>query len=251
MVDIEFTDSLHGWAVGNGDNGSTFISLFAKTTDGGETWESTVMNVPFLNSISFSDNLNGWMCGDHGAILSTSDGGLNWSQITYHQYVYFNSVYFIDSNHGWIVGEGPVNGGSFGGIAIYTDDGGQTWQRKDVGVGRELLSVFFTDNEFGYATGVEGTVLKWGENYVGVENHESSTIDHSFDLFPNPANDHITIETPTHGQLTIINLQGQEFLSQKITDAKARIDINTLPSGVYLVKLVGEKGVQVGKFVKQ
>ena len=68
-------------------------------------------------------------------------------------------------------------------------------------------------------------------------------------VYPNPASTHITIETSSQGQVSIINLQGQELMSQQITQPKTEIDISSLPSGVYLVKLVGEKGVQVGKLV--
>jgi len=32
---------------------------------------------------------------------------------------------------------------------------------------------------------------------------------------------------------------------------KTTIDISGLKSGVYVVKVVGEKGVQVGKFIRQ
>ncbi len=70
-------------------------------------------------------------------------------------------------------------------------------------------------------------------------------------IFPNPASTQITIETHDQGQLTILNLQGQELLNQQISEPKTRVDISTLPSGVYLVKLTGEQQVQVGKFVKQ
>lgn len=259
MVDIEFTDSLHGWAVGNGDNGSVFISLFAKTTDGGETWESTFINVPVITSISFSDNLNGWMCGDHGAILSTNDGGLSWNQVTYHQYANFNSVCFIDSENGWIVGEGPVNGGSYGGIAIYTNDGGHTWQRKDVGVGRPLRSVIFTDNEFGYATGVEGTVLRWGENYLGIDNQKSSNIDHIFDLFPNPADNEITIayelKAPSSVIVTIYSTAGRIVSSvmkehQPTGSYTISFGSETLLPGIYFCNFKAGKTIQTRKFIK-
>lgn len=70
-------------------------------------------------------------------------------------------------------------------------------------------------------------------------------------IYPNPASTHITIEIPYQGQLSVLNLQGQELIIHQIEEQKTRIDISTLPSGVYLVKVTGEKGVQVVKFVKQ
>jgi hypothetical protein len=46
-------------------------------------------------------------------------------------------------------------------------------------------------------------------------------------------------------------VNGQPLITRQVTEPKTMEDISNLPSGVYLVKVVGEKGVQVGKFVKQ
>jgi len=61
-----------------------------------------------------------------------------------------------------------------------------------------------------------------------------------FRIYPNPANDHITIEAnnqPT--QVAIINMAGQEVMSVK---NKTSIDTSTLPAGNYLVKIVDSNG---------
>jgi photosystem II stability/assembly factor-like uncharacterized protein len=34
----------------------------------------------YVNSVAFSDAKHGWVCGDHGMILSTQDGGETWQQ---------------------------------------------------------------------------------------------------------------------------------------------------------------------------
>lgn len=68
---------------------------------------------------------------------------------------------------------------------------------------------------------------------------------------PNPATTHITISAPFTGELTIVNLNGQVLVQQTLNELTTTIDISTLPAGIYLVKLVGGKGVQVGKFTKQ
>jgi hypothetical protein len=69
-------------------------------------------------------------------------------------------------------------------------------------------------------------------------------------IFPNPSSTHITIETTPHSELTIFSNDGKELIRQKATGSQTRIDISAIPSGIYLVKIVGEKGVQVGRFVK-
>jgi hypothetical protein len=73
----------------------------------------------------------------------------------------------------------------------------------------------------------------------------------SLTVYPNPAFTNITIETITKGCLSILNLSGQQLLQREITEPTTTVDISTLPSGVYIVKLVGKKGVQMGKVIKQ
>jgi hypothetical protein len=70
-------------------------------------------------------------------------------------------------------------------------------------------------------------------------------------ICPNPASTNITIEAPSPGHFSILNPNGQPLITRQVTEAKTVVDISTLPSGVYVVKLVGEKGVQVGKVIKQ
>ena len=73
-------------------------------------------------------------------------------------------------------------------------------------------------------------------------------------IYPNPSFTQITFEIsaiPTIGQLSIMNLTGQELISQQVTELKTVIDISGLPSGVYFVRLTGDKTVEVGKIIKE
>ncbi len=70
-------------------------------------------------------------------------------------------------------------------------------------------------------------------------------------IYPVPASTHITIEVPAKSILSIMNLNGQELLTQTITEPKTMVDISTLPNGVYIVRVTGDKAVGVGKFIKQ
>jgi len=91
------------------------------------------------------------------------------------------------------------------------------------------------------------TVMKYDSVYVGINEPQNTW----FAISPNPASTHITIEAPAKSLFSIVNLHGQELITRQITEPKTRIDISTLPSGVYLVKVTGEQAVKVGKFVKQ
>jgi len=70
-------------------------------------------------------------------------------------------------------------------------------------------------------------------------------------LYPNPSSDKIKIVTSSEGHLSILNISGQQLLQQEITEPTTAIDVSNLSSGIYFVKVTGERTVQMGKFIKQ
>ena len=59
-----------------------------------------------------------------------------------------------------------------------------------------------------------------------------------------------TVSLPCKSTLSVLNLNGQPLLTRRVKETKTFVDISTLPTGVYMVKVVGERGVQVGKVIK-
>lgn len=70
-------------------------------------------------------------------------------------------------------------------------------------------------------------------------------------VYPNPASDAITVENLQDGQVTIVNMNGTVVLQQTITGTNAEININRLPTGVYVLKTVNKTGITTRKFVKE
>ena len=72
-------------------------------------------------------------------------------------------------------------------------------------------------------------------------------------IYPNPSSTQITIELPTTPQkntiLTIYNLNGQQLISQPITEPQTVVNISGLLSGVYFVKITDNERVMMGKVV--
>lgn len=72
-------------------------------------------------------------------------------------------------------------------------------------------------------------------------------------IFPNPAKDDIHIDFETQEQdflVQILNLQGQIVIEESIHKGQA-ISITKLSSGMYSYRLVGERSLTSGSFIKQ
>ncbi|MGH9833231.1 MAG: YCF48-related protein, partial [Blastocatellia bacterium] len=105
-----------------------------------------------LNSV-FMLNLDfGWVAGNNGVILRTTDGGLTWTALSSGVTANLRDLHFTDADHGW--------GAADGGLILSTSNGGQTWSLETTGVTANLNSLFFTTNGTGYAAGDSGTILK-------------------------------------------------------------------------------------------
>jgi hypothetical protein len=68
-------------------------------------------------------------------------------------------------------------------------------------------------------------------------------------IFPNPATNNITIETPQNSTIEITNIQGQLIKTLAANNEKTIIDVSALPSGVYVVEVKTDRGVAVKKFI--
>lgn len=83
---------------------------------------------------------------------------------------------------------------------------------------------------------------------------EESASNSSVALFPNPASDLLTIQSPVDFTATpaIITLYDQTGrLVKTIETTSSTIHISDLPNGFYAVKCSTAKGVWIGKFVKE
>jgi photosystem II stability/assembly factor-like uncharacterized protein len=241
LTSVFFTDFSTGYAVGN--------FLILKTVDGGTTWTPLSAGGSMsLNSVCFTDSITGFAVGVNGTIIKTINAGNLWTELSVGSNTWLYSINFPEIDTGYVVGFSS----SEGGVILKTTNGGENWNQLASGTGNRLFSVHFTDANTGYAVGSNGTILKTtnGGGYpVGVKNqpHTSNLLK----IYPNPASNKIIIENSGEGLLSIQNLYGQELLNQHMSDASSQIDINRLPSGIYIMKLTNEKTMQVRKFIKE
>ena len=106
---------------------------------------------PVLQAVFFIDTERGWIVGDKGTILHTSDGGTTWRRQKSPVSETLFSVAFSDAQRGWAVGEN--------GVILHTVDGGNSWLRQTSGIADALHSVVFSDAQRGWIAGNNGTIM--------------------------------------------------------------------------------------------
>ena len=118
----------------------------------------------------FIDRNQGWIVGDRGLVLRTSDGGQNWEPVTLQTdpldpdslpvSCRLETVNFVSPSHGWIAG-GYHNPGSTTshGVLFATVDGGQTWKQIQGIALPKINRLMFSTPLEGIAVG-DGNALK-------------------------------------------------------------------------------------------
>jgi photosystem II stability/assembly factor-like uncharacterized protein len=89
-----------------------------------------------LNGAYLLDSGAGFVVGDAGTIVKTTDAGMTWSPLTSGTTNALHDVYFFDATQGVAVGEQ--------GLILRTTDGGGGWQGVTSGVTDTLRSVSFS-----------------------------------------------------------------------------------------------------------
>jgi hypothetical protein len=83
------------------------------------------------------------------------------------------------------------------------------------------------------------------------------TISSAIKISPNPANDVLTVQLMDDGDkiqmINLVDFNGKIILQQRdfSTSSKARLSINDLPSGMYIMEVISSKGRQTGKVIIQ
>lgn len=148
---VHFTDSLYGWAAGNG-------GVIIHTEDGGNTWEVQESQTEYdIADIVFLNRNFGWATAQNyihspfgTVLLKTNNGGETWIHETYPQNdIFINCILFIDSLKVWMGGSPHA--------LVKSEDGGQNWQQATIDTSIlaffPVLSIKFYDGNYGYACG--------------------------------------------------------------------------------------------------
>ncbi len=97
-----------------------------------------------LKSVFFTDEQAGFICGEQGTLLKTTDGGTNWMVQDVGTGISLNAVYFINADTGYIAGND--------GVILKTTDAGDSWELLNTGTTSQLNAIRFTDASTGYVS---------------------------------------------------------------------------------------------------
>jgi len=250
---------------------SAYFHIY-KTTNGGNsytsvyTWDdaaySKLMTLYFINeNTGFA---GGYKNHSHATIMKTINSGLGWN-LKLDISGLISSIHFPSSNIGFAVGRVGNPGSS--GLIVKTTNGGDNWIVLVNDSLVECNSVYFTDNNTGYAVGINGCIYKTtnGGGTVGIT-QIGSEIPKEFNLYnnyPNPFNPVTKIKyslpNPSKGgaiavRLIIYDVLGREIEtlvneSQKPGAYEVSWDGSRYASGVYFYRLYTDDFAETKKMV--
>ena len=125
----------------------TFNSAIAQNL----SWQNPLPQGNNLSSVYFPNATTGYIVGDAGTILKTTDAGTSWTTQISGTFNGLTSVCFIGVDTGYAIGGSST--------ILKTTDGGNTWVLQAGGLPL-LTSVFFTNANIGYAVGGSGSTGK-------------------------------------------------------------------------------------------
>lgn len=104
LIQIVFPNESTGYIAGGGFVFPNLYYTILKTTDSGETWSNQTFPGSELYTIFFNDVNTGYVAGESGKILKTTNGGVNWFSQISSTGSYLNELFFYDFNTGYCVG---------------------------------------------------------------------------------------------------------------------------------------------------
>lgn len=139
----------------------------------GFSWDLQISNTGNnLLQCSFVDSLHGWVVGENGTILYTSNGGVNW--VSQNSPVKYNisDVKFVSRQKGWAIANDNFAQST---SVLQTSNGGVTWSSyRFPDKNKFFYGLTFLDSLRGFLVGHEGTIasttnagLDW--NYPSID----------------------------------------------------------------------------------
>jgi photosystem II stability/assembly factor-like uncharacterized protein len=127
FCDVQALSVRQAWIGGQRDaDGDPSFEGLLRTSDSGATWKRVKAGLGgTVHRLFFSSPSSGWIMGEEGAAMHTSDGGAHWRrQPSPKPNASFQDLVFADSRNGWAVSRTWMPSS---GTVYHTTDGGAHW----------------------------------------------------------------------------------------------------------------------------
>lgn len=152
----------------------------------------------------------------------------------------YTNVMKITRTHQYTAVEGVLPNQTYNSLEIF-------WFAPEY---KEPVCIYFEDANA--AQGKVGASIKMYFITSGTKMsvNDLSASESKVNVYPNPANNYVTIENEGVSNVSVCNVQGQVVISKEIKDSET-LDINTLAKGVYYIRIENEKTVVIKKIIKE
>ena len=222
------------------DKGRIFKSL-----DKGLTWTVNLIPTPSadfaLDRFTFSDANKGLLMKYSSVTLySTNDGGATWTLVP-------KTGNLFNTNIAYIPGTSKVISSAYAnplGSSFSLNDG-LTWVTMDTGIFRGELA--FLNDSFGFSAGMNTNATTGGiSKFTGIplKNPNFDSNNH-ISAYPNPTNGTIYLnsETSLIKEASVFDLLGKQVYKSNFSALNnVSLDLKSLQSGVYLLKVTSDSG---------
>ena len=152
--------------------------IIYRTSNRGNNWIPSFTNLPIQNSVEFNSAGTGFIFGAPLSFLKTTNDGAGWDQYSAAGlYTQAFSVSITPSNTFWCAADS--------GIIFKSTSEGSSWDiaYREYITKENLRSVYFLDQQTGFAAGVRGTLItstnggvNWSYRNLGAENSFNSLV---------------------------------------------------------------------------
>ncbi len=180
---MSWPDREHGWIVGE-------AGTILATSNGGADWVDQTSGVEkTLFGVSFPDTQHGWAVGLDGLILRSTDGGQTWRvqhgdpQIGALEQVGFKEALDNPSLYDVAVAGGDGYAVGDNGSVFASNDGGETWHRKNVPGQANLLwlrSASLVSGTHGMLVGANGIAIRITGDQLRLSEREGNATETSY-----------------------------------------------------------------------
>ena len=157
-----------------------FISLllFCFQAANAEWVKQNTNTFAWFRDVFFINANKGWIVGDNGTIIATTDGGSTWTPSKKITNDTFIQVHFTDEMHGWMLCERDIysRGPNPSSYLRRTTDGGKNWEKIEFeGAGRERVTkLLFQKDGRATAFGEGGIFYKLAEDGVTWKKYQTA-----------------------------------------------------------------------------